>query len=260
MFSMLAPTNDFYIGKFHGTFYGLFVALGMVGGLLITCFLAKKKKLSSDNIFVLSLYVFPLAILGARIYYCTFSGRAYSFVEFIRITDGGLAVYGSIIGGAIGGLVYSMIHKKSFIKILDVVVVGLALGQAIGRIGCYFGGCCYGEIVTSTSMQFFPLSVFVDGNWHFATFFYESIWNLIGFVVLLILFNKLKVKGSLTASYLVWYGIGRCIIEGIRGDSLLIGNTHIRVSQLLSAIIAVIGIVILSINLYKRKNSNDEKV
>ncbi len=255
-----APSNEINIGPFHATFYGLFVALGMLAGLLLTCFLAKKKGLTSDNIFMLALFVFPFAILGARAYYCIFSGESYTFVQFFNLADGGLAVYGSIIGGILGGVLYSLIFKKNFWQLLDVVVAGLALGQAIGRIGCFFGGCCYGEAVTNPALQFFPFSVVVDGDWRYATFFYESLWNLIGCVLLLILFKRLSKNASLSACYLIWYGIGRCLIEGIRGDSLYIANTGIRVSQLLSMLIAVLGIIILAINIYKRKNENGKEI
>ena len=243
----------FSIGGLQITYYGVLVALGMLFGVLLVCRLAKKRGLKSDDILTLALYVFPLAIIGARIYYCVFSGRSYSFVEFWQFTDGGIAVLGAVIGGAIGGLIYSLIHKKNFIVLFDVVVAGLALGQGIGRIACLFGRCCYGELTMQENLQFFPLSLLIDGEWHYATCLYESLWNFIGMAILLVVFNKFSSKGTATATYLIWYGVGRSLIEGIRGDSLMIGTSGIRVSQLLSIILIVVGITIIAINIIKSK-------
>ncbi len=253
----IEPKNElFSIGNLTITMYGFLLALGMVAGLLMTCYLAKKRNIKSDDIVVLALYVFPLAILGARIYYCLFNDDV-SFVDFFKFTEGGLAVIGSIIGGVIGGLLYSLIHKKNFLNLFDIVVAGLALGQAIGRIGCFFAGCCFGEVVTNDSLQIFPISVQIDGVWHYATFFYESMWNLIGFALLIFVYNKTKKIGVPTATYLIWYGIGRSLIEGIRGDSLYIGDTNIRVSQLLSVVMIVIGVTIIIFNIIKAKKEKE---
>lgn len=249
----IQPNNEFFIGNLRFTFYGLFLALGMISGLLLALFISKKRNLKSDDILILALFVFPCAILGARIYYCVFSGRAYSLLEFFKIWEGGLAVYGSIIGGLIGGVIYCLIFKKNFLVLFDVVVPALALGQAIGRIGCFFGGCCYG-ILAKESLQFFPISVLHDGEWHYATFFYESLWNLIGMIVLLFVFNHAKKDGTTSGAYLVWYGIGRALIEGIRGDSLYIGS--IKVSQLLSVILIVIGVAVLVNNFVRKRKEN----
>ena len=250
----LNPKNElFSVGNLTITMYGLLLALGMAVGLIMTCVLAKKRKIKSDDIIVLALYVFPLAILGARIYYCIFYFEDNSFSQFFKFTDGGLAVIGSIIGGAIGGLLYSLIHKKNFLSLFDMVVAGLALGQAIGRIGCFFAGCCFGEVVTNESLQIFPISVQIDGVWHYATFFYESVWNLIGFALLIFVYNRTKSIGTPTATYLLWYGIGRSLIEGIRGDSLYIGGSDIRISQVLSIIMIVCGAGILVYNFIKSR-------
>lgn len=252
------PSNElFSIGETTITMYGLFLALGMVAGLLITCYLAKKREIKTDDIIVLALYVFPLAMIGARVYYCIFYFDRFSFSQFFRFWDGGLAVLGSIIGGAIGGLLYSLIHKKNFVKLFDIVASGLLLGQAIGRIGCLFGGCCYGEVVVKDSLQFFPISVLVDEVWHYATFLYESLWNLLGFALIFFVYNKTKRIGVPTASYLVWYGVGRALIEGIRGDSLYIGSSNIRVSQVLSIVMAIVGVAILLYNYIKIKKEKN---
>ncbi len=232
----------------------------MLFGLLISAKLAKKRGFKEDDIWMLALFVFPLAILGARIYYCLFSGYQYSFAEFWRIWDGGIAVYGAIIGGAVGVILYCVIFKKNFWALADVVVIGVALGQAIGRIGCYFGHCCYGKEVLYDGLKIFPISILHDGEWHYATFFYESLWNLIGMFILLRMINHEKQNGTNLAIYLIWYGLGRGLIEGIRGDSLFIGNSNIRVSQLISIVIGLIGLGLLVYNLVKKRKNNGKEI
>lgn len=257
---LLDPPEGFNIGSFRITFYGILVALGMLFGLLLAARIAKKRGFKNDDIWVLALFVFPLAILGARIYYCVFYTHNYTFAEFWRIWDGGIAVYGAIIGGAIGVVLYCLIFKKNFFALADIVVVGVALGQAIGRIGCYFGHCCYGAEVMIEGLKIFPISIIHDGEWHYATFFYESLWNLIGMFILLRVIDKAKLNGTNFGLYLVWYGLGRGLIEGLRGDSLYIGNSGIRVSQLISVIILVIGVAILICNLIRKRKGNGKKV
>lgn len=256
----LNPPESFHIGSLEIRFYGILVALGMLFGLLLAVKMAKKRGFKDDDIWLLALFVFPLAILGARIYYCTFYEHDYTFAEFWRIWDGGIAVYGAIIGGAIGVAVYCLIFKKNFFALADVVVIGLALGQALGRIGCYFGHCCYGAEVTYDNLKFFPVSIIHDGTWHYATFFYESIWNLIGMFILLRVINISKQRGTNFGVYLVWYGIGRGLIESIRGDSLFIGNSGIRVSQLISIVIIVIGLAVLVNNLIKERKNHGKEI
>ena len=259
MFTFYKPTNEFSIGIFHGTYYGLCLAIGILAGLFLTSWLARKRNLKSDDIYVVALFVLPLAILGARIYYCIFSGQSYTLLEFFSIWNGGLAVYGAIIGGALGGLLYSLIFNKNYFLLFDVAVPGLLLGQAIGRIGCYFGGCCYGEVITDPNLQFFPLGVQISHIWHYSTFFMESLWTLIGFIVAISLFKKMKSIGMLTSFYMIWYGLGRSIIEQFRGDSLTIANTGIRVSQLISITILLIGLVSLIVNIIDTRSEKKDK-
>ena len=140
----------------------------------------------------------------------------------------------------------------------------------MGRWGNFFNQEAYGTYVSNPNLQWFPFSVYIEntchqqgclcgnqaGMWHLATFFYESMWNLLGLIILLIVFYKTKKTGTTTATYLIWYGLGRTFIEGLRMDSLYIGGTGIRVSQALSAILVVVGIIFLAINIYRRKKDN----
>ena len=135
------------------------------------------------------------------------------------------------------------------------------MGQALGRWGNFFNQEAYGNLVTNQNLQWFPYAVFIEDEnaWFQATFFYESLWNLAGLVILLLIFKKSKSIGTTTASYLVWYGIGRTIIEGLRSDSLYIGTTNIRVSQLLSVIMIVVGVVVLVFNFIKKRKLNGQE-
>ena len=170
-----------------------------------------------------------------------------------------MAILGGVIGGALGVVLFCLIHKKNFLCVADVAVVGLILGQGIGRIGCYFSSCCYGIEVTNPAAQWFPLATQINGVWHYSTFFYESFFDLVTFVGLIFAIRKLSKPGSTLALYLMCYGVIRVIIETFRGDSLYLFNTGIKVSQLLSGIMIVAGIIIMiCIYTIKRKGVKHE--
>ena len=257
MKSYTPPADGFYIGNIEIKFYGLIMAFSMLLGVLLAGRLAKKRGVKSDDIFLLALIVLPCAVVGARLYYCFFYEYNYSFKELINIRQGGLAIYGGVIGGVVGIVIFALIKKnlKLVFVLCDICVPCLILGQALGRWGNFFNQEAYGNLIVNKAWQWFPFGVFIENEnaWFQATFFYESLWNFIGFGILLFVYNKIKQTGVTTASYLIWYGIGRLWIEGLRSDSLYIGSTGIRVSQLLSLLLVVAGIIILSINIYKRK-------
>ena len=246
---MLNVSSGFYIGSLRIEFYGLIMALAMILGVVVACLNAKKRGLKSTDIFILACYVLPLAIIGARIYYVLFSLDQFtSFWQVFEIWNGGLAIYGGVIGGAIGVLLFCLIHKKNFFAVADIAVPSLILGQAIGRIGCFFAGCCYGIEVTNPEHMWFPLSTQIDGVWHYSTFFYESFWNFLvfaGLMCVLYLAKPIKEYGVLMSLYLVFYGIGRAWIEGLRGDSLYLGS--IKVSQFLSILLIIAGVALITL-------------
>ncbi len=252
------PPRGFYIGNFEIRFYGILMALAMLIGVLLACRLAKKRGIKADDILLLAVICLPLAVIGARLYYFIFYGMPFS--EFFNFRGGGMAILGGVIGGIVGVLIFCAIKKniKILIDIFDICVPALILGQAIGRIGCFFSQCCYGNLVSDPNMQWLPYAMQVETyegsgvyTWHLATNLYESLWNFVGFAIILVAFLKSKYKLTPTATYLVWYGFGRAIIEGIRGDSLFIGNSPIRVSQLVSILMFIIGTIILIYNLIK---------
>ena len=249
-------------------FYGIIMACAMLIGVVLACVNGKKKGFKNDDIILLACYVLPLSIVGARIYYVLFSLDSYTnFWDIFKIWEGGLAIYGGVIGGALGMGLYCLIHKKNFLKLADVVVPSLILGQALGRWGNFFNQEAYGYAVTNKNLQWFPFAVYIeaDSTWHLATFFYESIWNLIVFAVLMLVFykgKKIQENGIIMSLYLILYGAGRVFIEGLRTDSLYLGS--IRVSQLLSGLLIVFGVCYI-ITIYaikfnkKRKSLQSEK-
>jgi len=258
------PADGFFIGNFEIKFYGLIMAVSMLLGVLLACKLAKKKKIKSDDIFLLALIVLPCAVVGARLYYCLFYDYNYSFKELFNIRQGGLALYGGVVGGVLGIIIFSLIKKnwRLIFILFDVLAPCLILGQALGRWGNFFNQEAYGNLITSSKLKWFPFAVWIENEnaWFQATFFYESLWNLIGFVMLLFIYKKQQHTGTTAAAYLVWYGLGRTWIEGLRSDSLYIGSSGIRVSQLLSMVLVIVGIVILSINIVKSIKSKKGKI
>lgn len=245
-------------------FYGVIIAFALLIGVFLSQYLAKKRGINPDDIIMLALIVIPFAILGARIYYCIFSDTQYTFKTFWQIRQGGLAIYGGIIGGVLAIIIFAIFKRdfKLIIKLFDVIVPALILGQSMGRWGNFFNQEAYGNLITDPKWQWFPFAVKIETyagyEWHLATFFYESLWNMIGFALLLVVFNKSKKLGTTTATYLVYYGLGRMWIEGLRTDSLYWGA--LRVSQWLSMVLVVIGIGVLVYNyISKRKDKMYEQ-
>ncbi|NLM85797.1 MAG: prolipoprotein diacylglyceryl transferase [Clostridiales bacterium] len=227
----------------HLNLYGIFIALGVIAAEFYMGREVRRLSLPSDLAVDMALWSVPLAVLFSRIYYVIFTWERYKgdFFSIFRVWEGGLAIYGGVIGGALGVYLLSKRRKIPFFTLTDLVAPGLILGQAIGRWGNFFNGEAFGNAVTDPAWQFFPVSVQVGGSWHLATFFYESLWNLAGFGLLLLLRKRTEKKGQgwLFACYLLWYGLGRMMIEGLRTDSLMLGQ--LRVSQVVSVALVVIA-------------------
>ena len=254
MENLLLHAKGFELFGLYINLYGLIIAIGMVVAIFVVCSICKKRGFKTEDIYIVALYAIPLAIIGARLYYVTFSENIYTFWQVFEIWKGGLAIYGAVIGGALGVVLYCVIHKKNFLAIADIAVIGLILGQGIGRIGCYFADCCYGIEVTNESLQWFPLATQIAGVWHYSTFFYESFCDLVIFGILLFLIiKKINVKGIIMSLYFVFYGFARCIIETFRGDSLYF--LTVKVSQILSLLLMVAGIISMVI-IYTKHNKS----
>ena len=244
----LAIKNLFGIQGLNVAWYGVIIACGMLLGILLGSYRAKKRGWSSDLLLDFILLAVPLAVIGARAYYVAFEWEYFAAApsKIIAINEGGLAIYGAVIGGFLAAFIFSKATRFPFLKLLDLVIPSLILGQAMGRWGNFINQEAFGALVVDPRLQFFPLAVYIQslGEWHQATFFYESFCNTILLVITLLLGKKGVKDGTLLATYFIGYGTARAIIEGLRTDSLyLFGN--IRVSQLLSALLVLVGITLL---------------
>lgn len=232
----------FSLFGFEFRWYALLVTAGIVAGVLTAYYSAPKYGWKSDDIIDVALIAVPLAILGARIYYVVFYWDYYGShpEDILKIWNGGLAIWGGIIGGILGGALYCKWKKKDLITLLDIGLPGIAIGQAIGRWGNFFNQEAYGAAITSPGMQWFPFAVHINatGQYHYATFFYESLWCFLLFLFLLTQRKRFRHKGDVALSYLMLYSFERMFVEGLRTDSLWLGP--FRVSQVLSGIIFVV--------------------
>ena len=260
-YSMLLNPGFSFFGLWEIKWYGVIMACSMLAGIILAFYTCKKKGYKTDIIFDLALAILPLAIVGARVYFCIFYG-VDSFAEAIAIWNGGMAIYGGVIGGVIGVFIVSRVKKIPFLDLCDIAAPCLILGQCLGRWGNFVNQEAYGY--ATESLQFFPFSVFIENcnqavctcggsGWHMATFFYESFWNAIGVAVLLIVLNKVKIRGITTASYFIYYGFGRAVIEGMRTDSLMF--LGLRVSQWLSILLILLGVALIVLMLYLYKKN-----
>ncbi len=243
-----AVTNLFGVEGLNIAWYGVIIASGMLLGILLAVLRTKRRGFRSDVILDLVLLAVPLAVIGARLYYVAFEWESYAqdLWKIFAVNQGGLAIYGGVIGGFLGAMILTRANKFPFLTLVDLAIPSLILGQAVGRWGNFVNQEAFGELITNPRLQFFPVGVYIQslGEWHQATFFYESAWNLILLCVVLLLGRKRVKDGTLMAVYFIGYGIGRALIEGLRTDSLyLFGN--IRVSQALSAVLVLVGIALL---------------
>ena len=247
--SMIPNPVAFTFAGLSVRWYGLLIALGIALGIALSMKREARFGLPRDTTVDLALCGVPAAIVGARLYYVIFSWRDYANnpVSALYIWEGGLAIYGGLIGGMLAGFIYAKVKRISFLKLADLVAPSFAIGQAVGRWGNFFNQEAYGIPVEAEWMKRFPLAVFIeaDGLWHYATFFYESLWCLVIVIVLLTLEHRgvLKRPGDTILTYGLLYGLERALVEGLRTDSLYWGP--LRVSQILSLAVAAICAAVL---------------
>ena len=245
--------NSFKIFNFEIHFYSLCILLGIIIAYFLIIKESKKHNISEDKILNIIFYTILFGILGARLYYVLFNLDYYSnnISEIFMIWNGGLAIHGGIIGGLLFIYFYTKKYKINSIKIIDISIPGLAIAQAIGRWGNFFNQEAYGSVISLSTMnklflpKFIIKGMYIDGNYHIPTFYYESILCLLAFIIILIIRrknNNLK-EGSITAFYCIWYGVVRFIIEIFRTDSLMIGP--LKQAQLISIVLIIVGIIII---------------
>ena len=227
------------IGDFAIKWYAVFIVCGMITAALYVYFRSKKYGLLLDDLLDLAIYIVFPAVIGTRLYYVIFKKledpSSYTTLwQVINIRDGGLAIYGGIIVGAIMTFTILAVKKMRIAPFVDIIAPGVMIAQAIGRWGNFMNVEAYGSQTTLP----WRMGLVEFGEWIYVhpTFLYESLWNVLGFVLLMFLYKRKKFDGQICLSYVAWYGFGRMFIEGLRTDSLYIGSTGIRVSQLIAAI------------------------
>ena len=244
------------IGPLKIYWYGIIICLGIVLGFTLAYMRMKNIGVSADDVADLALISVPCAIVGARLYYVFATWEnVHSFYDVIAIWEGGIAIYGAVIGGVIGFTLVCRYKKNPLLKMYDCAAPGLILGQILGRWGNFFNAEAYGiaesydflgkKFDIASLSESNPLRMTIDGLTVHPTFLYESLWNLAGFILMNVFFKKKAFDGEVLLWYLTWYGLGRCFIEGLRGDSLYIGT--LRVSQLLAFVCFAIGVILIVI-------------
>lgn len=248
--------------------YSIFIFVAVFLASMVILRETKKQKINEDFIVNLIFYGVIFGLIGARLYYVIFNLDYYLKypLEILEVWNGGLAIHGGILFGLLTVIIYTKKYRAKTLKVLDILVTGLILGQAIGRWGNFFNGEAYGVVTTLENLQklglpdFLIEGMYINGAYHHPAFLYESIWNLFGFFALLIVRRYKYLKtGQLTGVYLIWYSIGRFFIEGMRTDSLMIGS--FKVAQIVSIVCIIIGLLMLIFckkgtrfdNLYKDK-------
>ena len=241
------PVRQFSLGPLTIHMYGIVIAFGLVLAVIYAMRRAPKFGLTEDHVLDGVLWVTPFAILCARAYYCAFSWELYADnpISVLYIWQGGIAIYGGVLGAVLGIIVFCKIKKLSLGATLDLVLLGFLIGQAIGRWGNFFNREAFGAETESFLRMGLYDTVTGSVVYHHPTFLYESVWNALGFVVLHFLSKKREYDGQIALGYAFWYGLGRFFIEGLRTDSLYVPGTAIRVSQLLAAISCLTAAAVL---------------
>lgn len=261
----------FAIGDFTVQWYGVIIGFGFLLAIIYAIFSCKKMRIKDDALFDAVIVGLICGVIGARLYYVIFYPGDYYLknpAAIFAIKDGGLGIYGGIIGGLLGGGIMAKIRKLKVPAVLDLASLGFLIGQGIGRWGNFMNQEAFGtntdlpwgmrsaktmDYILSNLDTFEEKGIVMDAvGYVHPTFLYESLWCLLGFGILYLILRKFrKFSGQIFLCYGIWYGIGRTIFEGLRTDSLYIGNTTIRVSQALSAAVVVIFTALLIVLLRK---------
>lgn len=241
------------LGGIEVRWYGLIITFGIILAFWYASYRAKQEGVDFDSLLDIALFTIPISVVGARAYYVLTSLDQYdSFLEAIDIRQGGIAIYGAVIAGAC--TVYAVCRYKKIppLKMMDAAAPAVMIGQILGRWGNFFNGEAYGSRVLGGILYPFRMGLLPNIEsrstmyYFHPTFFYESLWNLVGFILIHCLYKKKKFDGQVVLMYITWYGFGRMFIEGLRTDSLYVGV--FRISQVVGFLCFVIGSILLIVN------------
>lgn len=239
--------------------YGIIIALGFALAVIYAMRRVDEFGLVQDNILDFIFVAVPAAVICARLYYCIFEWESYKNdpISVLYIWEGGIAIYGAVIGSIIAAVLFCKVKKVPLLPLMDIGALGLLIGQMIGRWGNFINREAHGAVTDS----FFKMGLVSGGEtvYYHPTFLYESLWNLVGFILLHFFSKKRKFDGQIFLGYVIWYGLGRAWIEGLRTDSLYLLDTGIRVSQLLAAVSAIAGIAVM-IHILRAKKPQAENL
>ncbi|MEQ8198211.1 MAG: prolipoprotein diacylglyceryl transferase [Clostridiaceae bacterium] len=234
----------FSIGSFHIYFFGLMIAVGIIAGIFFSCWMARRKGINEEIIFDTSIFTVISGIVGARIFYVLFYDPTYYFanpLEIFKIDEGGLSVHGGIFFAVVGGYIYSAKVKIPFLKLADILVVGVSLAQGIGRIGC--------DVFGKVMEKVMPWGIRIEGSVLHPAQMYEFILDYLLFVILWRKSEKQKYQGQILITYIIGFSIIRGVVELFRNNPTVYGSFSI--SHLLSSLFVIAGIIMY---LYLRKN------
>ena len=243
--------------------YSVCILLGFLLGGYLLLKETRRFKMKDDLIINMFFYTIPIAIIGARLYYVIFSFDMYkdNLLDIFKVWEGGLAIHGGVLFGLIFIIYYTRKHKLNTLKIMDISAISLIVGQIIGRWGNFFNGEAHGPVTSLARLKSLHLPNFIiegmhiEGNYYHPTFLYESVFNLIGLIIMLILRRRKFLRnGQLAGFYMIWYGIGRFLIEILRTDALMFGN--IKVAQVISIILIISGLILILRGFKKEEKYN----
>ena len=278
--------NSISIGPLDIYFYSLFILLGVLIALYLGIKEGEKIGIKGDYILDGIIIILPLSILGSRLYYVIFEWERYAgdLARIFAFREGGLAIHGAFITAVVSAYIYTRYRKLDFLKVLDLVAPGFLVAQALGRWGNFFNQEAHGYVIGNATngtpnltldsqrafLEQFGIPNFIVDNmylngpsglaYYHPTFLYESLWNILGFGIMLILRRTRLIRsGDMVAIYLIWYSVGRFFIEAMRTDSLYFGDSNIRTAQVISILSVLLGVGILVMNrvLFKRPSYAD---
>ncbi|MCU9612929.1 prolipoprotein diacylglyceryl transferase [Caldibacillus lycopersici] len=245
------------LGPLSIRWYGIFIALGIALAFILATREAKRRGLPDETFADLLIWAVPISIICARIYYVLFEWKYYSVYpsKIFAIWEGGIAIHGALIGAVVVAIIFCRKRNISFWKLADIAAPSIIIAQAIGRWGNFMNQEAHGDEVSRQFLEnlhlpeFIINQMYIDGVFYHPTFLYESIWNVVGFIILLLLRKANLRTGEIFLSYAIWYSIGRFFVEGLRTDSLMLFD--IRIAQLVSVTLILVSILLI---IFRRRN------